>query len=926
MLKHKFLYVFNKISLPWFSLPCSVGFSKFHGNEILGTVMIIHVVVYTNPLFLTLQMAKISREDALRKKRDAEKLRRDKIRNDPVLKAAQQAKQRKWNETKFKTGKLKLVADMTAREHRVMKKAWRKNTREYCRKKKNKKDEGVDVPNPGCSSSNTTDASTSGTGFTEGRSSQQQFLRAMGKKRRKKNHMKLLREREKLKERVVILERKINTLRKRESRRNVPPSSINNNFTSPRSKVHKIMKSGDKKIIAKKLLFGEVLKDDIATGYKKLKFKAHKLVVRKLLLENKKQLMKYKIMNQYKCISSKVFATTSKKSTMKQTMKDLRMKKIENAVHLHVTNFFENDDVSKMCPGKKDCITVKKVKKQKRILLDSLKNLHLKFMSQENYKISYALFCRLKPFWVVIPKVTDRDTCACKIHSNAELLVEALHKAGAIDKKTPKEISSYLCCDTSSVACLQRKCVACKNSVIPYLEFQEDESIQYDRWETTKQEIQSKGKTKTVTHTAKKKIKSTLLETIDIFEKEMCQFMHHEGIYIHQFREIDYLKKRLAPNEVLIHCDFSENYSAKYGTEIQSFHFGGSRSQYTLHTVQIYYRKDTYSQLISKSLCTLSECNDHNAMSIWAHLNPIFQFIRENCSQIEVVHFLSDAPSTQYRNRTLFYLFAHGLKFMLPTVKSATWNYSASGHGKGAPDGIGGCLKRTADAIVAQGADIANFPNFVATLQAHIRNVTLYVIHEEDISAIKTLLPPLVPSFHGTMKVQQITYSQKTPHQLVMKSLSCLKCIDCDKFKLGILAYECDNTEKIPMNDESKITSNESYDPPVEVQLNEPMLPCIDDAILKKDVFILAEFEVESAAKKKKTSPYRYVCCVMENLTVQGFRSYEKSKKQFILRENDICNIEKKDVIQILPQPEIRIVKRKKIFIFPAAIDINETS
>lgn len=40
---------------------------------------------------------------------------------------------------------------------------------------------------------------------------------------------------------------------------------------------------------------------------------------------------------------------------------------------------------------------------------------------------------------------------------------------------------------------------------------------------------------------------------------------------------------------------------------------------------------------------------------------------------------------------------------------SLTWNYSESGHGKGAPDGVGGTLKRTADQLIAEGKDLATF-------------------------------------------------------------------------------------------------------------------------------------------------------------------------------------------------------------------------
>jgi len=51
--------------------------------------------------------------------------------------------------------------------------------------------------------------------------------------------------------------------------------------------------------MAKKLLFGEMLKDDLVTGYKKLKVKAHKLIVRQLFTNNEKLLKQYKVMTQY---------------------------------------------------------------------------------------------------------------------------------------------------------------------------------------------------------------------------------------------------------------------------------------------------------------------------------------------------------------------------------------------------------------------------------------------------------------------------------------------------------------------------------------------------------------------------------------------------------------------------------------------------
>lgn len=44
--------------------------------------------------------------------------------------------------------------------------------------------------------------------------------------------------------------------------------------------------------------------------------------------------------------------------------------------------FYERDDVSRASAGKKECLTYKKCKKQKRYLLDKLRNLHKKYVTE----------------------------------------------------------------------------------------------------------------------------------------------------------------------------------------------------------------------------------------------------------------------------------------------------------------------------------------------------------------------------------------------------------------------------------------------------------------------------------------------------------------------------------------------------------------
>ena len=109
-------------------------------------------------------------------------------------------------------------------------------------------------------------------------------------------------------------------------------------------------------------------------------------------------------------------------------------------------------------------------------------------------------------------------------------------------------------------------------------------------------------------------------------------------------------------------------------------HFGGSRSQASLHTA-VLYTKDT-----AKSFCT-----NHSPQGIWAHMDPVLQQIRTTMPKVKCMHFISDGSTTQYRSKNNFYLFN---KVIHPKYgfSRSTWNCTEAGHGKGAADG-GSCQK-----------------------------------------------------------------------------------------------------------------------------------------------------------------------------------------------------------------------------------------
>lgn len=73
-------------------------------------------------------------------------------------------------------------------------------------------------------------------------------------------------------------------------------------------------------------------------------------------------------------------------------------------------------------------------------------------------------------------------------------------------------------------------------------------------------------------------------------EQEIDALAKHQYIWLHQVALCQTLKETLHENEAVVHKYYSENYGCKLNPEVQSFHFGGSRQQATIHTSVVYTR------------------------------------------------------------------------------------------------------------------------------------------------------------------------------------------------------------------------------------------------------------------------------------------------------------------------------------------------
>ncbi|KAF2892162.1 hypothetical protein ILUMI_14011 [Ignelater luminosus] len=169
------------------------------------------------------------------------------------------------------------------------------------------------------------------------------------------------------------------------------------------------------------------------------------------------------------------------------------------------------------------------------------------------------------------------------------------------------------------------------------------------------------------------------------------------------------------------------------------------------------------SSLKTLSCCLIANDLRHDSAAIYVHLEPLMEKVKTLMPTIRHVSFLSDGPSTQYRNKKMFFLMVQHISKTL-SVQLFIWHFSERRHIKVAPDGVGECLKRTTDTLVGQGRDIHNFEIFVNELNKNIRKIKIHVIDSTKIFAIDKILPEDLATFNGTMKIHECSSGESYLH------------------------------------------------------------------------------------------------------------------------------------------------------------------
>lgn len=131
-----------------------------------------------------------------------------------------------------------------------------------------------------------------------------------------------------------------------------------------------------------------------------------------------------------------------------------------------VKQFYSSDDISRVCPGKRDFVTVnennEKISKQRRLILMNLKEAYALFKQAHiGLKIGFSKFASLRPGECVLAlsNVGTHSVCVCVYHQNVKLIFESMKKVFGIDSY--RDLFRKMMCDEPKDNCNLGKCTQC---------------------------------------------------------------------------------------------------------------------------------------------------------------------------------------------------------------------------------------------------------------------------------------------------------------------------------------------------------------------------------------------------------------------------------------------------------------------------------
>ena len=531
--------------------------------------------------------------------------------------------------------------------------------------------------------------------------------------------------------------------------------------STPRSKTKQLLKregfkAGRRSKVRRQLIMGNAMIHSLRASLKRGKKKDENVINEQVAIE---------VVTKYRCIDS----LSKELGIGREKLKKIRQKRLNKSSKEKygdmVTAFLEREDNSTVLPGKNDTKKTGTEVKQKHVLNDYLHNLHEKFLLENaTVKLSRSEFCKLRPPHILLTSFAARKTCLCTYHQNFALKIKAMRREGIRCSANADVFVKEYDTNEKLETVLQDEL---PESDIKYKHWRKELDGEKYRWKEREESIPKR-------------------DFISLVLKEVTEFRQHVHRVQNQYREVRRLRENLPQNEILLWMDFAENYTCSTVEEPQKAYW--NKDSVSLHTMVAYFPDGNVKTI--QSYVAISNVQTHNATAVYCILQKVMPLLKEECPNLVRIHYLTDSPTSQYRNKTIFQVLCdHEEDFGI----AARWNYLEVGHGKGPCDGLGASVKRSADMAVKQEkCSIQDASDFISWAENGESKVKYIHYDEMDIEHAQEILNkkkhPLAVT--GTMKLHAVVPINK--RTIAIREVSCY----CNSCLVDVTNTDCHGWEK----------------------------------------------------------------------------------------------------------------------------------
>ena len=436
-----------------------------------------------------------------------------------------------------------------------------------------------------------------------------------------------------------------------------------------------------------------------------------------------------------------------------------------------VQNFYLEN--SRVMPGMKDKVSFKvngeKKIEQKHMVLENLQDLHRKYKNEyPEAMVGFSKFAELRPKQCILAGANGTHVvCVCTYHQNCKLMLEAidimtLTKDSSCPLKDYKDCLAQLMCTNPTPACHLDECVHCpgvkplSRELKRLLSDSVVETVEFRVWQSTDRCTLATEKLPTD-------------DFVDLLVDRLKTLKTHHFIAREQSAFVKDRKENLGDGEVLVHCDFSENYAFVAQDAAQSFHY--NNDQCTVHPV-VYYHRDG-NEIHHRSLVVLSDSTIHDTAAVYLIQKILIQHVKDNCENVRKIIYVTDGAAQHYKNR---YQMANLLHHKTDFGIEAEAHFHATAHGKGACDGVGAVLKREArrkSLQIVHGEPILTPDALFRWSKDNFKGIDVFFYTKEEHENIKIELRGRFDRAKAVPAIQKHhCFIPKTQEQLSMKRYS----------------------------------------------------------------------------------------------------------------------------------------------------------